>query len=1336
MGRELFIYSVFSDSLAASDAYLKSIGSTWSLLTELLKDKDSSMVDLPRLSQPLCTALQIALVDLLNHWGLTPTAVVGHSSGEIAAAYCLGSLSSQNALMLAYHRGRLASAMKDIAPGLKGRMIAVALSQELAEPYIMRLTSGNAIVACINSPESVTISGDETAIMELQNNLNASGIFARLLKVENAYHSSHMKTIENHYIDAVRDVQASEASDGRLMFSSVTGKLVSGVDLGADYWARNLVSPVIFSEAVNSLLLSRTAQPDVLLEIGPHSVLQAPLKQILDAFHNSKVRPASISMLERGKDAAMTALQAAGELWTRGYPIDLEKVNMDLIDGPNPDYQVLNDLPPYPFNHSKSYWHESHLGRAHRFRQFGRRDLIGAPAPDSTPLEPRWRRFLRVSENPWLLDHQVQNSVLYPAAGMIVMVLEAAQQSRDISLLIEGYEITRMHIDKAMIIPTVAHGLETALNMKLKQASPGDVSQGSSYQFSLYSKSLDDPWQQNCHGILAIHYRAEDVFGSFMEEEIDIRGFPAGYKRVKDLCTESVIPRQLYETLESIGMKYGPTFQNIAWIQKHDNLSCSIVRIPDTRDRMPAKYEYPHLLHPATLDAMFQTMFVAGSEPMVPAFLEKLFISADLPQGAGNEFHGHSRATRKGLRDAVGTIVMADRPDGEPQIVVKDLHFTALSTSTVDFDTRFLSFHYTLCAQIIWKEWVGSAKVSTVADLLDLAAHEKPALNILDCRGAGSVLAAPLLGLLGRKPGSIRRFWRYTFASADPAAFEHLNQTINDRDELIDYKKMCLDEDVTEQGFMENTYDLVLASGDDYAHWTKLGTLLKSSGKLLHFSEPRSDHTITLDPAGIQTSEAQIKHPVTVPSMEPDNFSIYYGLEEGLSSTEKVTVLSPRHPSTAALPQGDVLLVLPRRPSKELKKLSKQLTEMLTLTAGEVSIVELLAPVRMFSQKLCIILLEVDEPLVYKWTSDEFYAFRNMIHEAKGCLWITQGGQMDAKLLLRSPINNLFRTIRSEDPQRLLYTLDFDAKTDLCSKSTSCVVLSTLHASFGPSMTSEEMEYAECDGKLFIPRLIPQAHLNSIIERGDSHPVPQLQTFFQPDRPLRLEIGAPGDLETLRFNDDILLADIIAPHDVEIRVRASCLRPIDVKTAMGKTSNESIGLDVAGVISRIGASVSNLLVGQRVACITSGAFRSIVRSHISLVQAIPDDLSMEMAASIPSHFATARYAALEVGRLQKGESVLIHQAESGLAQALIYWATFVGAKIFVAVDTAGAKKWFVEMYGLHENCVFETSRVGYPKEILRLTGSKGVDLLLNTTSSKGPCREWSCISECKFPALL
>ena len=327
MGRELLQLEQYSKSILEADHFLTSIGCEWSLMTELLKDEATSIVNLPRISQPLCTALQIALIDLLRYWGIEPRAVVGHSSGEIAAAYALGALSRQDSWKLAFHRGRLTSAMKYLNPTLKGRMIAVALPNEEAEAFIGSLRSGTAVVACINSPENVTVSGDENAVLELEKLLAAEGIFARLVKVENAYHSTHMRVIERHYLDAIQDIQVLETISGRKMFSTVTGSEVECHDLGPAYWARNLVSPVKFSDAMNSLLRSKSAKPDILLELGPHAVLQAPVKQILDAATKPKSRPIHVSMLYRGKDSIATSLEAVGHIWTHGYPANLELVN-------------------------------------------------------------------------------------------------------------------------------------------------------------------------------------------------------------------------------------------------------------------------------------------------------------------------------------------------------------------------------------------------------------------------------------------------------------------------------------------------------------------------------------------------------------------------------------------------------------------------------------------------------------------------------------------------------------------------------------------------------------------------------------------------------------------------------------------------------------------------------------------------------------------------------------------------------------------------------------------------------------------------------------------------
>jgi acyl transferase domain-containing protein len=327
MGRELLEYHIFEDCLNMAETYLRSLGCEWSLMSELLKDAEVSLIDLPRISQPLCTALQIALVDLLGHWGVEPQAVVGHSSGEIAAAYALGALTREDAWKLSYHRGRLTSAMKFLAPNLRGRMMAVALSTDEMQKYLANLKEGIAIIACINSPESVTISGDEFAVLELQNLLKHDGIFARLLKVDNAYHSHHMKIIEHHYLQSIKGLQPLAAKLGRKMVSSVTGEVINSSDLGPYYWAQNLVSPVKFLEALTSLLRSKGYKPDIILEIGPHAALQGPIKQILDATLKTKSKPISISILYRGKDAISTSLSTAGYLWTLGTPIDLNKVN-------------------------------------------------------------------------------------------------------------------------------------------------------------------------------------------------------------------------------------------------------------------------------------------------------------------------------------------------------------------------------------------------------------------------------------------------------------------------------------------------------------------------------------------------------------------------------------------------------------------------------------------------------------------------------------------------------------------------------------------------------------------------------------------------------------------------------------------------------------------------------------------------------------------------------------------------------------------------------------------------------------------------------------------------
>ena len=334
--------------------------------------------------------------------------MVGHSSGEIAAAYSTGCLSSESAWKLAYQRGQTSRFLQ----AGSGAMMSVGLGENEAVRYLERITQGKAVVACVNSPSSVTLSGDVCALDHLDRMFKTEGIFARKLKVDVAYHSHHMRAVADTYLDPIKHMttQSHSADPEVRMFSSVTGQVIDTSVLTPEYWVANLVSPVRFSDAVLSLSTyqpgKRRRRPvsenfvDLWVEIGPHGALATPVKQTLE---NNTTE--YFSVLQRGKEAVSTALAVAGELWSRGYPVDLTSTvdrNVAMAHQPS----LLVDAPTYPWNHGAEYWSEPRLSIAHRFRGHPRQDLLGSPVKDLS--EPAWRHFLRVPESPWMEDHMVK----------------------------------------------------------------------------------------------------------------------------------------------------------------------------------------------------------------------------------------------------------------------------------------------------------------------------------------------------------------------------------------------------------------------------------------------------------------------------------------------------------------------------------------------------------------------------------------------------------------------------------------------------------------------------------------------------------------------------------------------------------------------------------------------------------------------------------------------------------------------------------------------------------------------------------------------------------------
>ena len=369
----------------------------------------------------------MALVNLLRSFDVNPAVVVGHSSGEIAAAYAAGVISCESAWKLAYYRGALSSELIQRST-TSGAMIAAALTCDDAESYIEQIMdkarSGFLSIACINSPSNVTISGNQALVEQLKTILDGDRVFSRVLSVPIAYHSSQMLEIASSYAESIGSLEGGNGGLKSIpMISSVTGQITTADELlKPSYWVQNMVSPVRFADAIGVCCTTCgsgvTKKIDLshrniisvsdLLEIGPHSTLQSPIKETIDRLSAREALSYGSALL-RHKSAVRTLMQSMGNLHCLGHPVNITKVNA-------PDDQKATRaipipfLPEYPFDHSKKYWHESRISTNMRFRKHKPNDFLGSPVSDWNPLEPRWRHFLTSSlssSSSWIRDHKV-----------------------------------------------------------------------------------------------------------------------------------------------------------------------------------------------------------------------------------------------------------------------------------------------------------------------------------------------------------------------------------------------------------------------------------------------------------------------------------------------------------------------------------------------------------------------------------------------------------------------------------------------------------------------------------------------------------------------------------------------------------------------------------------------------------------------------------------------------------------------------------------------------------------------------------------------------------------
>ncbi|KAL5333394.1 putative polyketide synthase [Aspergillus crustosus] len=1329
MGKELLAaYPVFRTSMRRIESHLRSIGATFSVEEELQKDPKVSQINKAFLSQPMCTAIQIAVIDLLASWGITPSAVTGHSSGEIGSGYAAGALTMEDAMTLAYYRGAFAPEI-ETGETKKGAMMAVSMSEEEVTRYLDSLTSGKAVVACVNSPSSMTISGDETAIDELKAKLDEDGVFARKLLVEVAYHSPHMEPAANYYRGLISDIRPSE-TDEVDFFSSVTGSKLSSTALGPDYWVSNMLGQVKFAHSLRALALETKdsgekaerktpkAAVDFLVEIGPHSALGGPIQQILKA--DKVLEKATIrygSALVRKVNSVNSILDLASNLLHAGYPVDIAAVNQP--QRLKRTFRTLVDLPAYPWNHSNSYWAESRLSKAYKYRKHPRKDLIGAPDHSSNPAEPRWRGHIRTEEIPWVKDHKIQSNIVYPAAGYLTMAIEAALQvaQQEPDTTVTGFSLREIHIDSALVL-TEQTASEVYISLNTQQSG----SSNPWWTFSISSVTEDNQWTEHCGGLISVR-RARGI----VDEVTENRESKAEQKKLRDFVAEvearsgnaGVDVKAFYNHLTDLGLEYGETFANMAnaSFPSEDTCVAEIV-IPDTAKTMPMNHEYPFVIHPSTLDSMFHPLFVALSskaewiqDPAVPVSIEEIYVSNDITSTPGHKLKICATATRTDNSHLTASIQAFDSQSDKDA----DLSIVGLKCKVLPRDEDESTggpVNQRVAYNIEWRPDVDLLASSeyfanrdpfnTVARYVSLLGHKNPQLSILEVGAGAGVATLAILRALGGENGADARFTHYTYTDKTRDLAEQSAGRLGAWSSLVEFKELDLERDIAAQGFEPHSYDAIIIaheleqSNNDQVSLRNARSLLKHGGRvvILGHDDRQKQHSELLR-TGFSGVDLLVE------------------TNGGPGSALIVSSVIDADRKEKEASNREVLLIAESEDEESGVSVAK-LTDLFQ-TAGVHVEVSSFAEARP-QGKACIVLSDLVSPLLETSNSDTWEILKTAFLKSDKLLWVTRGGAIVSTNPNAGLVAGFARTARSEAGGGTIVTLDLDGQNVASQEAAAATIFSLFSDRLTAESSSgdqEDVEYAERDGVLLIPRVIEAAGLNSEISTILTGPVATEQPLSQPGRPLRAIIKTAGQLDSIQFSD-VQDADSLPADHIVIEVRAASLDKADHQVAIGAApAATGFGSGVSGVVTAAGPAVRSLKVGDRVTGLGTGTVASHYQGRASLFQKIPVALSFEAAAAIPVAYITAFHVAHNLARITPGDTVFIYDAAQPVGQAVVEFCRLLGATVFASVSTVSEKRHLTQEHRVPDSHIFFSHDGSFAKGLKRMTDGAGVDVVIH-----------------------
>ncbi|KAL4815077.1 ketoacyl-synt-domain-containing protein [Aspergillus spinulosporus] len=560
------------------------------LMTELVAPESESRIHDASISQPLRTAIQIVQTNLLRTLGVNFDTVIGHSSGEIAAAFATGVLDLPDTIRIAYLRGwAIKQSQNRKAPG---SMIAVMLNWNQAEAICCNLAQykGKIQIAAYNSPTSVTLSGDRDAVDELAWLLSSLGQAVHRLHVDTAYHSHHMLPAAEVYRRALKacKIQAKKPRSTVRWLSTVH----PGVDLSTareaqatEYWVANMLESVSFSQAVaTALQQSPETKYSCAIEIGPHPMLRGPVNQILEGMPRLRDLP-YLGLARRATSGMESFAAAIGEIWTVFGSGGLDVQGYLSAFNINASASLSKDLPRYPFDHSQTYWAESRLSRARLHARNPPNALLGRLLPTSGQGERRWRNHLRPEELTWLDGYRLEGRPVLPPATYVSMMVEAALEIAGASP-VQVLEFHELEIYQDVLLPSDQAGLEVLFAVEVDSDTP--------HAFGRFTcqAAVNDELCRAASGRFKISYGVPD--------------FQALAARVPSPLLSPVDLNDFYLHLSALDHDRGRDFKRLSTLSCSRRAASATMAHPDSNSQQVLNF------HPATIDHAFQTLLATS----------------------------------------------------------------------------------------------------------------------------------------------------------------------------------------------------------------------------------------------------------------------------------------------------------------------------------------------------------------------------------------------------------------------------------------------------------------------------------------------------------------------------------------------------------------------------------------------------------------------------------------------------------------------------------------------------------------------------------------------------